>query len=237
MLLLIHILRALLHFLVPHRCRRCGASLQVEVPGPSPRVLCATCMNAQCASAQEPQWRVEGLPGRSLLWYEDEGAALIRLVKEGGHNALLRFLASQWPQPPLPVEADFLLVPVPAHALRKRQRGGDHVEELCRWWARQWQLDTCFPLERGKGRSQRGLGAGDRRHNLAEQYRLKAKGPQLMGRFVVLVDDVVTTGATLQLCREHLEGAGARVVGALCLACAPNPRLRLHRMSEAAEGA
>jgi predicted amidophosphoribosyltransferase len=161
---------------------------------------------------------------RAPFWYEDELVCWIRQVKEGGHEALLDRLAGAWCTSPLPLEEGLRLVPVPAQALRRRERGGDHVARLAGRWARTWGLSCVQPLDRQGVSHQIGLTARERLRNLEGQYRLKERG--LRPGPVWLVDDVVTTGATLLTCRRLLERAGWRVRGALALALTPHPLLR-----------
>ena len=222
--------QSLLHLCFPAHCQSCGCALLPQSRAPMPRNLCQDCLGNLCRQAQQPRFLVEGLEGRALLWYEDEAARLVRLIKEGGHSGLLRCLAAQWANFPLDGEAHFLLVPVPTHAHRRRERGGDPVEDLCALWSKAWKLKWRRLLRRRAGRHQRGLGAGERRRNLDGQYVLRGHIRLQDLPPLVLVDDVVTTGATLQLCRQVLESAGGQVVGALTLACAPNPLLRLEAL-------
>ena len=221
--------------LFPASCECCGAALRPSAAEPRrlPRRACPPCLAHRLARAGSPSWSLEGLPGRSLFWYEEEESRWIRAIKEGGEEGFLDQLARQWPEPPLPViptkvgTSSPLLIPVPADPLRARRRGGDHVARLARRWARAWGLDCASLLARRGGGKQQGLGAGQRRRNLEGQYRARSRAQRERGRDALLVDDVVTTGATLTVCRRLLEESGLRVAGALTLACAPRPELRL----------
>ncbi len=76
--------------------------------------------------------------------------------------------------------------------------------------------------QRRGGRDQVGLGARARGRNLTGRVRVRA-GVALRGARVVVVDDVLTTGATLAGAVDALEGAGARVLAGLVLAATPSP--------------
>ena len=117
------------------------------------------------------------------------------------------------------------LVPVPMAAVRRRERGFNPAEELARALAAGtgW---TSVPdgLERRQYRRPlRGLSAQRRREEVAGAF---AAGPglaRLAGSRVVLVDDVVTTGATLRVAIEALRAAGMTPAGALALARTRRP--------------
>ncbi|WP_449385543.1 ComF family protein [Cellulomonas soli] len=131
-----------------------------------------------------------------------------------------------------PGGAPLLVVPVPSTAAATRRRGTDLVALLADGVAR--ALDgpsggcgtgaRAFPvLRRRGGRDQVGLGRRERAANLAGRVRLarRADVRALDGAPVLLVDDVLTTGATTAQCHDVLLRAGAVVVGLLVLGSAP----------------
>jgi predicted amidophosphoribosyltransferase len=214
------------HLVLPAPCSVCGGALGSEAGRLGLPVLwCAACRARLEREAGGPAVTLGGWTAQGRFWYEGPVANAIRRVKEGGPGAgaLLDRLAEDWhpqsmPGPPI------RLVPVPSHARRRRERGGDHVDRLARRWARTWGLKVARPLRRRGGGHQIGLGARERLANLAGQYRL-ARQPGAPGP-LWLVDDVVTTGATVLACARILEEAGWQVEGAVALACTPAPALR-----------
>jgi ComF family protein len=117
-------------------------------------------------------------------------------------------------------EDEVLVVPIPADPARLRQRGHSPSAWLAGALARRQHAQLCLSgLYRCPGRPpQRGLGGNDRRANAVGAF---AQGrTSLRGRRVIVVDDVVTTGATLRDAARCLTEAGAARVTAFVLACA-----------------
>jgi ComF family protein len=116
-----------------------------------------------------------------------------------------------------PLQAD-LVIPVPLAPQRLRQRGYNQAlllaEQVWPTVKGELMLDA---LERADRPAQQSLGATDRLANLEDA--LACRQPRdILGRRVLLVDDVVTTGATLSACAEALARAGARRISALTFA-------------------
>jgi ComF family protein len=109
-----------------------------------------------------------------------------------------------------------VVAPVPLHPWRRIQRGFNQAHDLAR------HLDV--PMLRGLWRvrptvSQTGLTAAARRRNLRGAFMIAPwASPAVVGRVVVLVDDVRTTGATLEHCASVLKASGAKEVRALTVA-------------------
>ncbi|WP_416137282.1 ComF family protein [Halomonas sp. HK25] len=131
------------------------------------------------------------------------GAVLLALFEAGLPGAAL-----SWPQ---------ALVPVPLHPRRARERGFDQGE----WLARRLACRLALPLVRARRRrdtpTQRGLDRDERRRNLSGAFVIEAALPPR----VALVDDVMTTGATLEALAEACRSAGAREVEAWAVARTP----------------
>jgi ComF family protein len=124
---------------------------------------------------------------------------------------ITRHLATTWRAGEPPV-----LVPVPLHAAKRRERGYNQAELLARHIAKETGVAIDFGLVRVKEtRSQVGLSGPEREANVAGAFKWRhEKAP----RTVILVDDVCTTGATLTECAAVLKLKGARSVCAVTVA-------------------
>jgi ComF family protein len=111
-----------------------------------------------------------------------------------------------------------LFVPVPVHADRARRRGYDQAELICRAAATELGLPCSPLLIRTRATiAQFDLDRSSRASNVAGAFRL-TDSSQCAGRWIVLIDDVVTTGATLAACAEALLEGGAVGVSAATVA-------------------
>ncbi len=112
-----------------------------------------------------------------------------------------------------------LIVPVPTATKRVRQRGYDQAKLLARHMARQKQLPYMDCLRRSGQTHQVGASREQRLMQLRNAFQLKS-GYMLGGNRIVIVDDVVTTGATLEAAASILLASGASQVDAIVFACA-----------------
>jgi len=149
---------------------------------------------------------------KAAFSYEDPVDKMILAAKNGGRRDVLRFLAG-W----LPLDscAQYEVVGwVPASSKRKRERGYDQGRDLARHVANRLGIRHRKLLKRKPGESQAGLGRDE---------RLKGPHFQIYGQppsRVLLVDDVITTGASLGRARSVLRSAGVLVVDAVVVAAA-----------------
>jgi ComF family protein len=191
-------------------CARCA--LPLETPAP----LCGECL------ASEPPFAAAWAPFR----YGHPLDLLEARFKFRGDLTAGRVLADLMIEragtdaPMRPA----LMFAVPLHVSRLRQRGYNQAFELAKMLA--GALD--IPLDRdGLTRTrataeQTGLGAAARRRNLRGAFAVVAKST--LPEHVVLLDDVMTTGATVRECARVLRRAGAARVDVWALARAPRPR-------------
>ncbi|MBE0598511.1 MAG: ComF family protein, partial [Desulfuromonadales bacterium] len=115
-----------------------------------------------------------------------------------------------------------LIVPVPLHRRRLRQRSYNQALLLARQLGRCWRVPVAARmLVRTRATvPQQGLSAEARRHNLGGAFRLQE---EVAGRKILLLDDVLTTGATVDECSRLLRRGGAAEIGVAVLGRAPRP--------------
>ena len=106
-----------------------------------------------------------------------------------------------------------LLVPVPLSRARLRERGFNQSTLLAEHLASRWHLPIADALTRVRNTpTQTRLTATDRLTNVAGAFATKVPKTALAGRHIILVDDVVTTAATLNSCAAALLEGGARII-------------------------
>ncbi|MBK6847426.1 MAG: ComF family protein [Proteobacteria bacterium] len=230
---------ALLDLVLPTRCVGCNAVIEAH------ELLCPACAPALvaveracrcCGAADAPAprcGRCEATPppfGRAWApWlYGGPLALAIRQLKYGDATYLLRPLGRLLPALDGGTEgsraAPVLVVPVPLHRDQLVRRGYNQAALLARELARRARapIDYRALLRVRATRPQVGLGRGARERNVAGAFR--ACPERVRGRHLVLVDDVITTGATAAACARALRRAGAAAVEVLALARAESPR-------------
>ncbi len=115
------------------------------------------------------------------------------------------------------------VVPVPLHRLKKRERGYNQSELLCEGITSITAIRTEKRLlyRSRYTQSQTALDVGERKSNVAEAFTVRpSRSPDVRGRSLLIVDDVITTGATICACASALKAAGAARVCAAAVALA-----------------
>lgn len=238
-------------FLVDERCHACGARPAEIRGAPEPpvlarpvRIVCAGVLSLStrllcdaCAASVPrctapvvvgggPGWPSVALPVFPAFETDDCLLALIHLMKFRRGRALAPWLAGAMAgalparaldtAPALPV-----LVPVPMDRGARARRGFNQAECMARELGRAWNVpvETRAIHKRRATRAQSSLGRDERWRNLEGAF---APGTgSVRDRTVVLVDDLVTTGATLTACAQALGEAGAAGIRAVCAGYRP----------------
>jgi ComF family protein len=199
----------------PPWCACCGLPFVTFAgPGPpaaapgGPAGFCGACAGAP------PPWDY----ARAAAQYVDPLRMALGAFKFDGQRALARPLADLLVEQcgaGLPSDVD-ALVPVPLGRARERERGFNQAALLAERLGRALGLPVRGWLGRTRPtRPQSELGAAERRGNVRNAFSARSA---VTGRHVVVVDDVLTTGATASECARVLRQAGARAVGVLTVA-------------------
>lgn len=118
----------------------------------------------------------------------------------------------------LPLPSPDVLVPVPLHPARERERGFNQALLLARRVGRAWGVPAESLLRRTAAtRPQADLSADERRANVRGAFSVRDRRG-VAGRHVVVVDDIMTTGSTASACAAALREAGAAAVGVVAVA-------------------
>lgn len=231
-----------------------GLLLPVDciVCGTEDTSLCRTCaaeVRASCLSPFRAEQQAPALtrPDGSVLlpvvaggWYRNELAAVLLAFKNHGRTDVAAVLAGclaaalvAAPERGLAVSRPLLLVPVPTSGRSFRRRGYDPLRLLLNRLVRSGALECVavssalcqrrrWPWQRTP---QKGLGRAARRANVRSSLRVpRRKAAALAGFTLLIIDDVLTTGATLSEAARALESAGGVVAGAVVLAVTRSPR-------------
>ena len=236
--------RSLIDFLVPPKCLVCREAVL------EPASLCLSCWEnlkhidipycnvlgtpfaydqgegavSPAALAEPPNWD----RARAAVAYDDASRHIVHALKyrdtmEAG-LLMARLMARAGRQ--VIQEAD-VIIPVPLHRFRLWSRRFNQAaflsQQLSRQFAKPYRTDM---LVRSKAsRSQVGLSFDERRKNVAKAFQATLEGAgQIAGRRVLLVDDVLTTGATVESCAVVLKEAGAANVDVLTFALVLEPK-------------
>lgn len=197
-----------LHFVAPPHCARCGAPFDVPIEEGS---LCGACFE------REPDFTL----ARSALIYDDASRPLIIKLKHGDRlhpvpalaNWIVRAAeADVWQQ------AD-VIAPVPLHRWRLLKRRYNQSALLAQAIGKQVDRPVCVDLLiRTKATESQGhKGRAERYRNVAGVFAVR-DAVKAAGKRIVLIDDVLTSGATVSACAKALFEAGAVTVSVVTLA-------------------
>jgi ComF family protein len=157
---------------------------------------------------------------RAVGEYDGALRAIIHAIKYEGRRSLSRPLAALMHARGAEVlDGGSCLIPVPLHPSRRRERGFNQAADLARHLSTLLDLPVRKALRRTRATaSQTGLPAAERHRNVRDAFGVTRAARELAGSTVVLIDDVSTTGATLEACAGALKEAGVSEVRALTAA-------------------
>lgn len=190
-------------------CRHCSRPI-LGATRDDPYLICEDCLR------HPPMWA----EGRAVFLYEGAGRRIVLGLKHGDRLDLVPGLARAAVRTgaDLIAKAD-LIVPVPLHWTRRLKRRGNHAAWLARAIASQGRNRKAYApravLRTRRTLSQDGKSRDQRAANMANAFKVNA---QLAGRHILLIDDVLTTGATLNAITSVCLQAGAAQVDILVLA-------------------
>lgn len=204
-------------FVYPPRCPSCGAAIAAQAG------LCTDCWSTLDVP-EHPEIAGLAVPVHAATYYNETSRKLVLAYKHGGRIALsqllARLIAARMPERASGARAP-LLVPVPLHRWRLWSRGFNQAALLAQGLARMGKGDAeVDALVRFRRTPNLGdLGRDAREKVLTGAIRLAPGAAlRLSGRDVVLVDDVLTSGATSRACIAAISAAGPASIAVACFA-------------------
>ena len=222
-------LHPLLHLFIPHRCAGCGSDIMSRQ-----QVLCMHCINrlpvtSFCDHANNPVekifWgRMNVTSAASYLFFSKDSVLqhIIHELKYKGNKELGMFIGHKMGEALLNAQRFkevSALIPLPLFAARERKRGYNQATLLCRGMAEVLNLPVLTQVihRHTHSETQTNKNRIDRWLNMQGKFVLQHP-EAISGKHILLVDDVITTGATLEACGQEL-------------LTAPNTRLSIMTMA------
>jgi len=228
----VSLLEAAIGIIAPPQCVGCGAEGSALCPEClSTKILpygerCAFCDRLSLAA--RTCLRCQHLGGPRFIWvatnYESHAQKLVQAYKFGhlrqAAQPISTLMATAVLRYFLPTQLHslkYLVVPLPTASSRARQRGFDHSSVLAKTIASKLGMEYCTGLNRLGQSRQVGASRSNRLTQQLGNY-FAAKPQRIIGRNILLVDDVITTGGSLIAATKSLRTAGATRVDALVFA-------------------
>ena len=189
------------HFIVPPYCERCGLPYEGEITA-----------TFQCSNCRDMDLHFRF--ARSAVMARDMVLEMIHRYKYQQalwFEPLLAGLLTRQAGPELAHERWDLIIPVPLHAARRRERGFNQAERLarCLSHATRIPMDARLLRRTEPTPTQTRLSRAERAKNVERAFTIRPGQKLAAGTRAVLVDDVFTTGATTSACARALRHAGA----------------------------
>jgi ComF family protein len=227
------ILEPIVQFVYPPICLACGGTLQEN-----DRLVCESCWQSiESVHPEDDLYRQflakltgDGLISRlfSPFYFEKEGKlqSIIHGLKYQGYTSLgvkAGRKIGELIRANIDLSKANALVPVPLHPQKKRERGYNQSEFICRGIEEVTGISVRIDLlhRRKYTVSQTQLSFEERKENVGDAFEVnEERREDISGKSFILVDDVITTGSTINACAGALHDAGAKRVHAAAIALA-----------------
>ena len=216
-------------FVMPARCAVCGDVVDGK------DMVCEKCLSRVMYTdfshlpfnpMEQKLHRLTGMntPAMALCVYTHDGFAgrVVDAFKYHHRSDMARWagemigrelsMAKRW-------EGYDYIIPIPLHSSREKERGYNQALQICQGIARRYHIEICEALKRdSRTYAQARLGRSDRWENARGIFRLSDMASIVKGKRVIIVDDVLTTGATLSAALLTLKEAGVAQVSVVTFA-------------------
>ncbi len=225
-----HLIQRFIALLYPRHCEACGASLHSRE-----RVLCLDCLYHLPRTGY---WTESGNNMEKLFWgrlrlehvcaffFFNKGSRYRHLLHKLKYKGKKQIGIELGRRLGVELKSSFLyqtvdtVIPVPLHPKKQRRRGYNQSEQIAIGIAEAtgWELNTQTVYRRRFTETQTRKTRIDRWNNVAEVFEVKHP-EYVQHKHILLVDDVITTGATIEACAQHLLQINGCKVSVAALAC------------------
>ncbi len=229
--------RPIVDFALPPRCPICGITVEID------NRFCLSCWDglnfltqpwcvscgkpfpfdqgagSQCVACLQKPPEHDGV--RAVVAYDDRSSLLAMRLKYGGRLGFAKLIAQQLERFLTELPSDALIVPVPLHRWRLWSRGFNQSVLIGRALAQRngFVMETAILNRKNATPPLRSMSANQRHRIVKNAFALSDNaGTKILGKTVILVDDVYTTGSTANACARLLKASGADRVLVFCWA-------------------
>lgn len=174
-------------------CKKCGERLSNDNPNVK---ICDNCKEKEYSFDQN----------RSFCYYNDTSSAIVKNFKYGGRKYYAKFIANMMKDTVQEFKDVDILTYVPMSRSRKRERGFNQAEEMAKELSKLMSIPVQELLIKSKNsKNQASLNQSERLKNLKGSFALKSDTKELKNKNILIIDDVFTTGTTLDECSKELK--------------------------------
>ncbi len=227
------VFKQLLNFIIPERCVICGdiiieqnkfyplcSGCESELK-PNKIKFCSICSypliseTSKCLRCRNRDFNF--INNRALFNYSGKIKELIYQYKFSNYKAISFYFAKLLSNILIQKYSNIIIVPVPGRKIVKKQKGWEHIDFICTILKKNYKLPVQNLLERKGKKAQKTLTREKRAENLRKSIRIK-RNIRILPETVVLLDDIFTTGITINECAGILKEAGVKEIFSLTIA-------------------